>query len=54
MLAAHHGPELHADADDLQEGGHQVLAVTCDVADETQVAGDDRPHSPRYECRCAP
>ena len=38
VLAAHHEPELRAAADDLQAAGHQVLAITCDVADEAQVA----------------
>ncbi len=38
VLAAHHEPELHTAAEDLQASGHQVLAVTCDVANEAQVA----------------
>ena len=38
VLAAHNQPELHAATESLQGAGHQVLAVTCDVADEGQVA----------------
>jgi NAD(P)-dependent dehydrogenase (short-subunit alcohol dehydrogenase family) len=38
VLIAHHEPALLAATDELQAAGHQVLGVTCDVADEAQVA----------------
>src|SRR4051794_9288105 len=38
VLAAHHEHGVHAATEELQGAGHQVLGVTCDVADETQVA----------------
>jgi NAD(P)-dependent dehydrogenase (short-subunit alcohol dehydrogenase family) len=38
VLVAHHDETLRAAADGLSAQGHQVLAVTCDVSDEAQVA----------------
>jgi len=38
VLAAHNEPELRTATEDLHADGHQVLGVTCDVADEAQVA----------------
>ena len=38
VLAAHQEPELRAATANLEAAGHRVLAVTCDVSDEDQVA----------------
>ena len=38
VLVAHHDPALTPATDELAAAGHQVLGVTCDVADEAEVA----------------
>jgi NAD(P)-dependent dehydrogenase (short-subunit alcohol dehydrogenase family) len=38
VLADVNADTLHAATDELQAAGHQLLGITCDVADEAQVA----------------
>ena len=38
VLAAHDEPGIHAATEELQAAGHRALGMTCDVADEAQVA----------------
>jgi NAD(P)-dependent dehydrogenase (short-subunit alcohol dehydrogenase family) len=39
VLADWHEEAVHAAAESLKKGGHQALAVRCDVADDAQVQG---------------